>query len=232
MKATPRAITAGVEIRQIDGVFTLATAAGAVHQLPAVTAAIWQAADGLTDAAGLLAAARRVDATVTMGTVWQALDALADAGLLEHRAAPPSGAGLDRRAAIRTLVAAAGAAVAVLPGLARAADVKAGEQEVKSLRAVEEKTKAELTTIEARANEEQAKIASNKGDVAALKRSEQAAKAQVDVLRKRSTEETEKAVRKQEQNDKATGGTDAARNQEQNDKKAGLRNQEQNDKAK
>lgn len=210
----------GVRAEATSTGFRLTTREGDVHEVPAVTAAVWRAADGRTEAAGLLAAARSVDPAADMALVWSALDALGDAGLLVSRAAPPAGA-LDRRAAIRTMALAAGAVLAVLPRGARSAEeaaakkvqpareqvqkasLKASEQDEKSLRQDEEKMKAEIQAIEARAKEEEAKLApAARADVAAGRQRESAAKKQITELRAR--EETRKqSLKASEQSNKA-----------------------------
>lgn len=203
----PQAITAGVQVERSGEVSVFRTAQGAVCEVPAVVAAIWSAADGRTNAQGLLAAARAVEPTADTRLVWDALDALADAGLLV-RTAPPAAGGLDRRTAIRTLVAAAGAAVAILPGMARSeatakplANAKlkeaAREEEKKKahndLRRNEETAKGSLTAAKLKAEEETAKLAkATPADLEARKKSEEVAKAQVRHFETQAKEQTEK----------------------------------------
>lgn len=199
----PQAITVGVQVERSGEVSVFRTAQGAVCEVPAVVAAVWSAADGRTDVQGLLAAARAVEPTATTRLVWDALDSLADAGLLV-RSAPPAAGGLDRRTAIRTLVAAAGAAVAILPGMARseaAAEakvpkLKADEQAKKKfneLRASEEKVKADLGAAKVKADEQNAKLAkAAPAELAARKKSEEEAKAQVSLLETKAREESKK----------------------------------------
>ncbi len=211
----------GVRAEATSTGWRLTTREGAVHEVPAVTAAVWHAADGHTEAAGLLAAARAVEPAADMALVWSALDALGDAGLLVSRAAPPAG-GLDRRAAIRTMALAAGAVLAVLPRGARSAEeaaakkkvqplreetekrqMKASEEDEKSLRQDEEKMKGEIKAIEARAQEEESKLApAARADVAAGRQRESAAKKQITELRARE-EEKKRSVKAVEQNKKA-----------------------------
>ncbi len=238
--ATRRGLTSK---RTHDGL-TLTTADGASIELPAVTAAVWQAADGRTDLAGLLAAARAVDAAADEETVWSALDALGDAGLLEGRAAPPAAGGVDRRTAIRSLAMAAGAVLAIVPALGRAEPAapaapdarKAGEENIKLRTRAEQEAKASLTAAEARAQESAKKAeAAAAGDQASARKQEQNDKLTVDEARKKNQEQMDKLAdartKNQEQMDKLSGGR--AKNQEQMDKASGGRakNQEQNDKA-
>lgn len=204
----PQAITVGVQVERSGEVSVFRTAQGAVCEVPAVVAAVWSAADGRTDVQGLLAAARAVEPTATTRLVWDALDSLADAGLLV-RSAPPAAGGLDRRTAIRTLVAAAGAAVAILPGMARseatpavpAADAKlkpgAREEDKKKmtrdLRRSEETVKADLGAAKVKADEQNAKLAkAAPAELAARKKSEEEAKAQVSLLETKAREESKK----------------------------------------
>lgn len=203
----PQAITVGVQVERSGEVSVFRTAQGAVCEVPAVVAAVWSAADGRTDVQGLLAAARAVEPTATTRLVWDALDSLADAGLLV-RSAPPAAGGLDRRTAIRTLVAAAGAAVAILPGMARGEAAAATEATVKikkkadeeekkkahiDLKRREETVKADLGAAKLKAEEETAKLKkAAPADIAARKQSEEEAKARVTRLETQAKEETEK----------------------------------------
>jgi hypothetical protein len=211
MPVNPKALVLGVQVERSSEGSVVRTAAGAVHHLPPVTLAVWQAADGRTDTQGLLAAARAVDAQATSRTVFNALDALADAGLLAERVAPPAAAGMDRRTVIRTMAAAAGAALVVLPGAGRAAEAKNAEQNVKVVRVSEEKTKKELVTAEAAAKEQEAKGTATPE----LKKKEEAAKAKLQALRAQAKEESQKLTRNQEEADKVSPD---ARKQEEADK--------------
>jgi hypothetical protein len=203
----PQAITVGVQVERSGEVSVFRTAQGAVCEVPAVVAAVWSAADGRTDVQGLLAAARAVEPTATTRLVWDALDSLADAGLLV-RSAPPAAGGLDRRTAIRTLVAAAGAAVAILPGVARSEAAaapeavakvkkKADEEEKKKahndFKRREETVKADLGAAKLKAEEETAKLQkAAPADIAARKKSEEESKAQVTLLETKAREEQKK----------------------------------------
>ena len=185
----------------------LTTADGAVHVLPPVTLAVYQAADGRTAPGDLLAAARRVDAAATLTHVYAALDALADADLLVGRVAPPAEAGLDRRTAIRTMALAAGAALAVLPRAARSAAPVvapatariANEEEKKAQlvkkRKSEQEYKAKVTAVAARADEEAKKVAAaTPADAVALRSQEQATKSELDTLSAQAKEQDGKVL--------------------------------------
>ena len=220
----PLAKTTGVQAEQTSTGWRFTTSDGAIHEVPAVTAAIWRAANGQAELTELLAAARAVEPAADAALVWSALDALADAGLVS-RTAPPA-AGLDRRAAIRTLAAAAGAMLAVLPRGARSADeadkgavknqeqadklslksqeqadklsLKSQEQADKLQRTDEEAAKAEIVTVEARAKEEEAKLSPEvRADPVAGRKREELAKGEVSKIRAR--EENKKKTMKSEQ---------------------------------
>lgn len=133
------------EIRQILPQGLVVAGARGEHHLGPVLQAVWRAADGQTPVAGLVAAARGVDATADEALVWQALDSLADAGLLKARLAPPA-AVVDRRALfLRVAAAAAAVVVAVAPGRGRADDGSGGarkqEQSEKAIPARESDVK-------------------------------------------------------------------------------------------
>lgn len=215
----PQALVDGILV-ETDGARVILTRAdGERFSLPAGTAAIWRAADGRTDLAGLVAAARTVDPTADTQMVWAAIDALTDDGLM-RRVAPPA-AGLDRRMALRGLAAAAAAVVAV-PAIARAEAAAApaadklksstkAEQEAKAFvkarlataQADEQKIKADLQASEVRAKEEEAKVGSAPpADVAARKRSEEEAKVQVTALRKKAEAAKEQVMKASEETEK------------------------------
>ncbi len=217
----PQALVDGILV-ETDGARVILTRAdGERFSLPAVMAAVWRAADGRTDVAGLVAAARTVDPAADTQTVWAAIDALTDDGLM-RRVAPPV-AGLDRRMALRGLAAAAAAVVAV-PAIARAEQAQAEapggdkfksankkEQQTKDFikarlataQADEQKVKADLQAAEVRAKEEEAKVGSAPpADVAARKRSEEEAKVQVTALRKKADAAKEQVMKASEETEK------------------------------
>jgi hypothetical protein len=202
----PVAKQRGATAKRTQDGLTVTTAESAVIELPAVTAAVWSAADGRTDLDGLLAAARAADATADEDTVWSALDALSDAGLLEGRAAPPAAGGIDRRTAIR-MAFAAGAVLAMVPGRGRAepaapaapaapsapAARKAQEEKIKLRVRAEQQAKASVTAAEARATESARKLqAAAPGDQESLRKQEQNDKLTLDAARSTAKEEDEK----------------------------------------
>ena len=100
----------------------------AIHHLDAVTAWVWQHADGSRDIDGLLAGLRsELHGDADRELVFEACDRLADAGLLEKRVAPPTGvsrrvllerlAGASAIAALTAVVGTAGTAMAAEGGL-------------------------------------------------------------------------------------------------------------------
>ncbi|MCK6572384.1 hypothetical protein L6V77_14940 [Myxococcota bacterium] len=215
----PQALVDGILV-ETDGARVILTRAdGERFSLPAVMAAVWRAADGRTDVAGLVAAARTVDPAADTQMVWAAIDALTDDGLM-RRVAPPA-AGLDRRMALRGLAAAAAAVVAV-PAIARAEAAAApaadklksstkNEQQTKDYiksrlgasEAEEQKAKEDLQAAEVRAKEEEAKVAkAQPADVAARKRSEEEAKVQVTALRKKADAAKEQVMKASEETEK------------------------------
>lgn len=217
----PQALVDGILV-ETDGARVILTRAdGERFSLPAVMAAVWRAADGRTDVAGLVAAARTVDPAADTQTVWAAIDALTDDGLM-RRVAPPA-AGLDRRMALRGLAAAATAVVAV-PAIARAEAAAApaadklksstkSEEEAKAFvkarlataQADEQKAKEDVKASEIRANEQNDKIAgAPPAEIAARKRSEEEAKAQVTALRKKADAAKEQVVKAREETEKKT----------------------------
>jgi hypothetical protein len=216
----PLAIVDGFAVEAHGAQLILTRTGGDRFVLPPAMAAVWRAADGRTDVAGLLAAARAVEPAADTQMVFAALDALADDGLL-HRALPPV-ASEGRRRAMRTLAAAA-ASLVVLPGLARAADespaassrtksADVNEQKTKEvvkgrlapLQAEEERAKGDLLAAETRANEERAKLdASPAAELAARRRSEEEAKAHVSAVRKKADAAKEQVVKAQATPDKA-----------------------------
>lgn len=217
----PQALVDGILV-ETDGARVILTRAdGERFSLPAVMAAVWRAADGRTDVAGLVAAARTVDPAADTQMVWAAIDALTDDGLM-RRVAPPA-AGLDRRMALRGLAAAAAAVVAV-PAIARAEAAVApaadklksstkSEEEAKAFvkarlataQADEQKAKEDVKASEIRANEQNDKIAgAPPAEIAARKRSEEEAKAQVTALRKKADAAKEQVVKAREETEKKT----------------------------
>ncbi|MCU0868102.1 MAG: PEP-CTERM sorting domain-containing protein [Burkholderiales bacterium] len=114
--ATPRPATDVIVRAHGDGLELEQPRSGRRFVLDAADARLWRALDGRRGVQALAA-----DLGVSAESLWRALDALADAGLLDARAAPPTGGavagGMRRRFLSRAMPVLAAAAA---PGLARA----------------------------------------------------------------------------------------------------------------
>jgi hypothetical protein len=95
-----------------------------VHSLDPAHAAVWFAADGARDAAGLLAELRTIEAEATQERLFKLLDELSEMGVVDGRLAPPAD-GLDRRGLFRRFAFGAAAAVVAAPVLAKAGNAHA-----------------------------------------------------------------------------------------------------------
>jgi hypothetical protein len=132
------ACRAGRAEQRADGLAVHLPEHARTELLAPLAAVVWQAADGRTDLAGLLAAAQTVEPTADVNRLWLVLDVLADADLLESRLAPP-GPALDRRGWLRTIASAA--AVAVV-GLAMGPQPAQAKKRKESEAALEQNKKA------------------------------------------------------------------------------------------
>lgn len=188
------------------------------RQLGAVLRAIWQAADGRTSIAGLVAAARQADATADEALVWQGLDSLADAGLLKTRIAPP-GAVIDRRALFLGMAAAAAALLA--SGRSRAADAPAVDAKKESLNKAAGGDQEQNDKLRGKESAKKSTVAKDQAAAGPGKANEQSKKGLRDA---EATVDPAPDAASRESDQK----TSVRRNQEQNDK----RKQEQNDKLK
>lgn len=181
------------EIRQILPQGLVVAGARGEHHLGPVLQAVWRAADGQTPVAGLVAAARGVDATADEALVWQALDSLADAGLLKARLAPPA-AVVDRRALfLRVAAAAAAVVVAVAPGRGRADD--SGRKQEQSEKAAPDDTgrKQEQSEKAIPARESDVKAKEQQGKLAPRRESAKKVRVEEEDRKKPAREQANKA---------------------------------------
>jgi Coenzyme PQQ synthesis protein D (PqqD) len=98
----PAARKSGLVVRELpDEIVVYDLDRHRAHCLNRTAAAVFQAADGRHDVAGLAARLAREGGSVDEDVVRMTLEQLAEAGLLERAVAPPSRAGVSRRDAVR-----------------------------------------------------------------------------------------------------------------------------------
>lgn len=128
----PISIRLGIIARPFEGGLLLVSKHHAVHRIDALSAWIWQHADGTRSVDDLVAGLRdaQVAPNADRSLVFEALDRLADADLLEARVAPP--AGVSRRVLLQRLAGVAALAalssVVGFPGTAGAAEGKCSDE--------------------------------------------------------------------------------------------------------
>jgi hypothetical protein len=158
----PKSIREGVVVA-LEGEDLVVTIerSGTSCRLAALTAFVYQHADGVRDVTALTAdASAALGLEVSAATVWSALDRLADAGLLEGRVAPPGGEALDeldvaapvtRRGLLRRVGVLGAAATAGGLGMAQPAAAHDGgapaEQAMKECRSKQRESQQEIRRL-------------------------------------------------------------------------------------